>query len=148
MGWGKPTPFSKIRPMWINRPQPEGQFVKINILYCGISHVDVDIGSNKLGNCMYPCVPGHEAVGIVSEVGKDVTLCFPGERVGVGAIIDTCLDCHHCADGMEQYCEQGGSTMTYNTMKGKYEQFGKQSHFLGNPDIHNFGGYSGSIVVH
>ena len=38
--------------------------------------------------------------------------------------------------------------MTYNTMKGKYEQFGKQSHFLGNPEIQNFGGYSGSIVVH
>ena len=38
--------------------------------------------------------------------------------------------------------------MTYNTMKGKYEDFGEKSHFLGNPEVQNFGGYSGSVVVH
>lgn len=45
-------------------------------------------------------------------------------------------------------CENGGSTHTYNSMKGKFEDFGKTSHQIGNKDVQNFGGYSGSNVVH
>lgn len=33
-------------------------------------------------------------------------------------------------------------------MKGKYEDFGKKSHQIGNKAVQNFGGYSGSNVVH
>ena len=57
------------------------------------------VGSNEINNCMYPCVPGHEMVGIVSEVGPGVTRVELGERVGVGAIIDSCLDCETCNNG-------------------------------------------------
>jgi uncharacterized zinc-type alcohol dehydrogenase-like protein len=36
--------------------------------------------------------------------------------VGVGCIIDACLDCEYCKNGDEQYCESG-MTHTYNSMK-------------------------------
>jgi uncharacterized zinc-type alcohol dehydrogenase-like protein len=97
---------------------------------------------------MYPCVPGHELCGIVTEVGPDVTKVKVGDRVGVGCIVDACLDCDMCRDGHEMLCENGGSTHTYNSMKGKYEESGKCSHQIGNKEVQNFGGYSGSNVVH
>jgi len=93
---------------------------------------------------MYPCVPGHELCGTVTEVGPDVTKVKVGDNVGVGCIIDSCLDCEMCKIGDEMLCENGGSTHTYNTMKGKYEALGKTSHVNGNKDVQTFGGYSGS----
>jgi len=101
VAWAKPTPGGKFTPIWINRPHAEGHFVKFDILYCGVCHSDVHIGENELGNAMFPCVPGHECVGIVTEIGRDVTRHFPGERVGIGPIIDSCLNCQPCADGTE-----------------------------------------------
>jgi len=116
--------------------------------YCGVCHSDVHIGEGDLPNVMYPCVPGHELVGVVTEVGPDVTRVKVGDNVGVGCIVDACLKCASCMAGDEMLCENGGSTHTYNTMKGKYEEFGMQSHQIGNLLVQNFGGYSGSNVVH
>lgn len=90
---------------------------------------------------MYPMVPGHELVGTVVEVGSKVTKVKVGDNVGVGCIIDSCLDCDTCKNGDQQYCEKGGSTHTYNSLK-------KYGHIGGNPDTQNFGGYSASNVVH
>lgn len=42
---------------------------------------------------MYPMVPGHELVGTVCEIGAEVKDFKIGDSVGVGCIIDSCLDC-------------------------------------------------------
>ena len=39
---------------------------------------------------MYPLVPGHEIIGVVTEVGSDVKNFKVGDRAGVGCFIDTC----------------------------------------------------------
>jgi D-arabinose 1-dehydrogenase-like Zn-dependent alcohol dehydrogenase len=38
----------------------------------------------------YPIVPGHEIVGIVTEVGSAVTKFKVGERAGVGCMVNSC----------------------------------------------------------
>ena len=134
VAWATENVGEPFKPVWINRPKVKGHFVKVDLNYCGICHSDVHLGNNELGGAMFPMVPGHELVGRVAEVGPDVTTVAVGDIVGVGVIIDSCLDCHTCNEGEENYCENGRSTMTYNTMKGRYEQFGKKSHFLGNPE--------------
>ena len=48
---------------------------------------------------MYPMVPGHELVGKVVEVGSEVTKVKVGDHVGVGCIIDSCLECETCKLG-------------------------------------------------
>lgn len=147
--WAKPTPTGNITPIMINRPKVSGAFVRFEMKYCGVCHSDVHIGMNALPGAMFPCVTGHELCGIVTEVGPDITRNIKvGDRVGVGCIVDACLDCDTCKDGHEMLCENGGSTHTYNSLKGKYEEFGKKSHCLGNKEVQNFGGYSGSQVVH
>jgi D-arabinose 1-dehydrogenase-like Zn-dependent alcohol dehydrogenase len=49
-----------------------------------------------LGNGMYPMVPGHELVGVVTAIGKSVTKVQVGDHVGVGCISDSCLECNTC----------------------------------------------------
>ena len=52
--------------------------VRLDLKYCGICHSDLVAASDKLGGGMYPMVPGHEMVGVVSEIGPQV------EGVAVG----------------------------------------------------------------
>ena len=48
---------------------------------------------NDMGMTKYPLVPGHEFIGTVKEVGDKVTKVKVGDLVGVGVIVDSCLDC-------------------------------------------------------
>ena len=57
--------------------------------------------------------PGHEIAGIVEEVGFLVTKFKPGDRVGVGCMVDSCKSCESCLRGEEQFCLKG-CVLTYN----------------------------------
>ena len=59
----------------------------------------------------YPCVPGHELAGVVTRVGSKVTKCAVGDRVGVGCIVDTCMDCSSCQVSDEHLCQKVIMTM-------------------------------------
>ena len=89
--------------------------VAIDILYCGICHTDIHQARNEWGRSRYPIVPGHEIVGRVTAVGKDVHDFKPGELVGVGCLVDSCRHCSSCKEGLEQHCEEG-ATWTYNNV--------------------------------
>ena len=78
-------------------------------------------------------MPGHEIVGHVSAVGAQVSRFKVGDTVGVGCMVDSCQHCASCADGLEQYCENG-FVGTYN---------GATADAPG----HTLGGYSQRIVV-
>ncbi|AZG08208.1 NAD(P)-dependent alcohol dehydrogenase [Pigmentiphaga sp. H8] len=82
---------------------------------------------------LYPCVPGHEIVGRVSAIGKDISDFQVGDLVGVGCIVDSCRHCADCGAGLENYCDH---------MVGTYN--GPTSDLPG----HTLGGYSQQIVVH
>ena len=62
------------------------------------------MGQNKRGGTVYPFVPGQEIVGIVKELGRGVTKFKLGDHVGVGSIVDSCLNCPSCKEGDEQLC--------------------------------------------
>jgi uncharacterized zinc-type alcohol dehydrogenase-like protein len=78
-------------------------------------------------------VPGHEIIGRVTQVGKNVSNFKEGDLVGVGCMVDSCQECDSCKEDLEQFCEKG-ATLTYNS---------KDKHLGG----HTFGGYSEQIVV-
>jgi uncharacterized zinc-type alcohol dehydrogenase-like protein len=79
-------------------------------------------------------VPGHEIVGRVTAVGREVTKFKVGDTVGVGCLVDSCRTCPSCSAGLEQFCDLGMAGGTYG---------GTEKH-LGTPTL---GGYSQSIVV-
>src|SRR3712207_6901306 len=49
--------------------------------------------SNDWGMSVYPMVPGHEIVGIVTRVGDHVKKYKAGDTVGVGCMVDSCRVC-------------------------------------------------------
>ena len=134
-GFAANGPGSALRPMRFERRNPGAQDVAIEVLYCGVCHSDLHQVRNDWGNTIYPCVPGHEIVGRVVRVGEEVTKFHQGDRVGVGALVDSCRECDACRQGLEQYCEGPiGPLFTYNGPA--------------TPNGHNtFGGYSNIIVV-
>ena len=117
----------------IERREPGPHDVKIDILYCGVCHSDLHTARGEWAGTRYPCVPGHEIVGHVVAVGGHVRRFKPGDRVGVGCMVDSCRECDSCRAGNEQYCANG-NTGTYNS---------RDKHLGG----HTFGGYSAAITV-
>lgn len=131
--YGAQSTTSGVAPMSIERRRPRADDVVIEIDYCGICHTDIHFVHNDWGRTVYPVVPGHEIVGRVTDVGAAVERFKPGDRVGVGCLVDSCRVCPSCTDGLEQYCEQGW-TATYN---------GEDRH----DGTRTYGGYSERIVV-
>jgi uncharacterized zinc-type alcohol dehydrogenase-like protein len=119
--------------MTIERRSLQPDDVGIEILYCGICHSDLHQARNEWRNTLYPCVPGHEILGRVSEVGAKVTRFAVGDIVGVGCMVDSCRACPACGDQEEQFCSSS-ATFTYNS---------PDKHLGG----HTFGGYSQMVVV-
>ena len=70
--------------------------VRVALRYCGICHSDLVAASNKLGEGLFPMVPGHEMVGEVVEVGESVQGICLGDKVGIGCIADSCRQCGPC----------------------------------------------------
>jgi uncharacterized zinc-type alcohol dehydrogenase-like protein len=113
-GYGAVRGDTTLRPMKFERPSPRGNEILIDVLYCGVCHSDVHCIENAWGFTLYPCVPGHEAVGRVILLGDSVKSYSVGDLVGVGCMVDSCLACTACLDGYENHCEaKTGPTMTY-----------------------------------
>jgi alcohol dehydrogenase (NADP+) len=124
-----------LAPITIDRREVGPKDVAIDILYCGVCHSDLHTARGEWPGILYPCVPGHEIIGRVTAVGKDVTKFKPGDIAGVGCMVDSCRTCDPCQHDLEQYCTgPHGFTGTYNGAA-----------FGGLPNT--FGGYSKQIVV-
>ncbi|HZY76786.1 MAG TPA: NAD(P)-dependent alcohol dehydrogenase [Jatrophihabitantaceae bacterium] len=132
--WAASDATSPLAPTTIERRAVGPSDVRIAIEFCGICHSDVHTAHNDWRGTRYPCVPGHEIVGKVVEVGANVTRHAVGDRVGVGCLVDSCGECEECRAGLQNYCT-GGATLTYNSI----DKHGTTNH--------TFGGYSGEIVV-
>ena len=79
-------------------PGPLGQNdVEIDVEHCGICHSDLSMLDNEWGMTQYPFVPGHEVVGTIAAVGREVTNLECGERVGLGWHAGYCMTCPSCA---------------------------------------------------
>ncbi|XP_068656194.1 probable mannitol dehydrogenase [Aristolochia californica] len=87
--------------------------VTIKIFYCGICHSDLHTAKNDWGITTYPVVTGHEIVGEVTEVGRNVTKFTVGDKVGVGCIVSSCRSCDSCKQDAENYCPK--PIFTYNS---------------------------------
>lgn len=48
----------------------------------------------------------HEIIGVVTKTGSDVKGFKEGDRVGVGCMAASCLECEHCKTDQENYCDK------------------------------------------
>jgi len=132
-GYAAQSATTPLAPYRFERRAPADLDVALDVLFCGVCHSDLHTARGEWGNTIYPSVPGHEIVGRVTAVGSLVSKFKVGDIVGVGCMVDSCQHCKPCADGIEQYCENG-FTGTYNgPMFGGGEN--------------TYGGYSDHMVV-
>jgi len=132
-GYAAQSATSPLAPFAFERRDPGPGDVQIDILFCGVCHSDLHTARSEWPGTRYPCIPGHEIVGRVAHVGGRVSKFRMGDLVGVGCMVDSCRKCASCAEGLEQYCENG-FTGTYN---GPEQGTGNNT----------YGGYSNRIVV-
>jgi alcohol dehydrogenase (NADP+) len=124
-------------PTTIERRDLDARDVLIEIKYCGICHSDIHIARDDWGQPTYPFVPGHEIVGVVAATGPQVTRHAVGDPVGVGVLVDSCRECVHCRNGEEQFCVQGGGTITFGSIDkyGRLTQGGFSTHIVVTEDF-------------
>jgi D-arabinose 1-dehydrogenase-like Zn-dependent alcohol dehydrogenase len=86
-------------------PEPGAGHVRIKVQACGICHSDVLTKEGLWAGLQYPRVPGHEAAGIVDELGAGVSEWTMGQRVGVGWHGGHDNTCRECQRGDFRNCQ-------------------------------------------
>ncbi|MDU8924954.1 NAD(P)-dependent alcohol dehydrogenase [Pasteurellaceae bacterium LIM206] len=131
-GFAAPNATSPLAFHSFERRDLRADDVEISIEYCGVCHSDLHMARNDWGMSIYPLVPGHEIIGRVKAIGKDVTKFKVGDLVGVGCMVDSCQHCEPCRHHLEQYCN--GMIATYSAIDPK-------------DGMITYGGYSDKIIV-
>nr|AEE69008.1 cinnamyl alcohol dehydrogenase 3 [Camellia sinensis] len=131
LGWAARDTSGVLSPFKFSRRATGETDVTFKVLYSGMCHSDLHTIKNEWGNTNYPSLPGHEIVGVVTEVGSKVQKFKVGDKVGVGCMVGSCHSCDNCANDLENYCPK--MLLTYNSI-----------YYDGTP---TYGGYSNIMVA-
>ncbi|KAI5055064.1 hypothetical protein GOP47_0030482 [Adiantum capillus-veneris] len=113
-GYAAQDSSGHLAPFLFTRRATGPKDVTFKISYCGICHSDLHQIRDEWGGSIFPMVPGHELVGVVTEVGAEVTRFKVGDHVGVGCMVSSCGKCDAYEKKVEQYCSR--TVWTYNSL--------------------------------
>ncbi|PIW33031.1 MAG: zinc-binding alcohol dehydrogenase [Nitrosopumilales archaeon CG15_BIG_FIL_POST_REV_8_21_14_020_37_12] len=116
-----PLRLSEIDKHQIKRPRE----ILLKIEACGVCHSQlhgIEGDWKEIGiPPTLPTVPGHEIVGKVVEIGKEVTKFRVGDRAGITPLLEACKRCQYCTEGKEYLCES--AEITGESFKGGYAEY-------------------------
>ncbi len=102
-------------------PKITAEQVLIKVAACGVCHTDLHYVEHGVPTFKKPpVVLGHEASGVVEEVGAGVSGLSSGQRVLIPAVL-TCGKCSACRLGRENICSE--MTMLGNHFDGAYAEY-------------------------
>jgi alcohol dehydrogenase len=133
---GKPAPYASSTPLVIEDleldPPGSGE-VLVELVGAGLCHSDLSVIDGSRPRPV-PMVLGHEASGIVREVGPGVTGLKADDHV-VFSFVPMCGRCLCCSTGRPALCEAGAASNIAGTLLGGGVRFRKGSarvlHHLG-----------------
>ncbi|MFW6128721.1 MAG: zinc-dependent alcohol dehydrogenase family protein [Candidatus Aminicenantaceae bacterium] len=107
----------------VDLPIPElgNRDLLLKVKTCGVCHTEIDEIEGRTPPPKFPVVPGHEIIGIIEETGSEVKKYKAGERVGVGWIFSSCLNCQYCKNGNENLCDN--FVATGRDVNGGYAEY-------------------------
>ena len=114
---GRPTPYEQSRPLAIEEVEldpPGSGEVLVRIRAAGLCHSDLSVIDGNRPRPL-PMVLGHEAAGVVEQVGEGVTSLARGDHV-VAAFVPSCGHCGPCAASRPALCEPGFSANSAGTL--------------------------------
>jgi L-iditol 2-dehydrogenase len=112
-------------------PEPEfgADDVLVKVASCGICGSDVHGYDGSSGRRIPPLVMGHEAAGVVTDVGARVTAFKPGDRVTFDSTV-YCGKCHFCRRGEVNLCDD---RMVLGVSCGDYRRYGAFAEYVAVP---------------
>jgi alcohol dehydrogenase len=114
---GAPTPYAKSKPLRIEElelaPPGEGELL-VKIKAAGLCHSDLSVITGNRPRPT-PMALGHEAAGIVEQVGPGVKDIAVGDHV-VLVFVPSCGHCVPCAEGRPALCEPAVVSNTAGTL--------------------------------
>lgn len=133
---GLDPPYAESRPLEVVEldldPPGPGELL-VDVRAAGLCHSDLSVIDGSRPRVM-PMVLGHEAAGVVLEVGLEVTDFEPGDHV-VLAFVPSCGHCGPCRDGRAALCEPGAAANAAGTLlcgeKRFHDTEGDLNHHLG-----------------
>ncbi|QSF13992.1 zinc-dependent alcohol dehydrogenase [Mycoplasma sp. Mirounga ES2805-ORL] len=103
-------------------PKPKYKEVLIKMETSGICHTDLHAANyDWLVEPKYPLIPGHEGIGIVTELGEGCTRLKIGDRVCLAWLHDACGSCEFCLQGEETLCPK--QNMSAYTKDGSFAEY-------------------------
>jgi len=116
---GGKTPYAETRPLTIEEvelaPPGHGE-VLVKIAAAGLCHSDLSVINGDRPRPM-PMALGHEAAGVVENVGDGVTDLKRGDHV-VMVFVPSCGHCLPCSEGRPALCEPGAAANGAGTLLG------------------------------
>jgi len=102
----RPGPIDSGPLVFVERPEPHpgpGE-VRIKVSTCGVCRTDLHLAEGDLAPHQLGVVPGHQAVGLVDEVGPETSRFTRGDRIGIAWLRHTDGACRFCTRGDENLC--------------------------------------------
>lgn len=121
---GQPAPYAKSKPLVVEDIEIDGPHegeVLVEMAAAGLCHSDLSVIDGSRPRVM-PMVLGHEAAGIVREVGRGVQSVAEGDHV-VFSFVPVCGRCAMCAAGRAAMCESGAKANLAGTLLNGARRF-------------------------
>jgi alcohol dehydrogenase, propanol-preferring len=86
--------------------EPGENQILVKVITCGVCHTDLHACQGDWPvKPKLPLIPGHEAIGYVVALGREVKNVKEGDVVGVPWLYSACGCCEFCITGWETLCE-------------------------------------------
>jgi L-iditol 2-dehydrogenase len=89
----------------VPEPQIQPDEVLVQVKACGICGSDVHGIDGSTGRRVPPIIMGHEASGVIVDVGREVRSWQNGDRVTFDCVVH-CGQCYFCQRGLINLCDQ------------------------------------------
>jgi len=98
------TDYCHLELQEVPTPKPGPDELLVQVHACGICGSDVHGFDGSTGRRKPPIIMGHEASGVVTELGEEITQFRPGDRVTFDSTV-YCGRCDYCRRGQVNLCD-------------------------------------------
>ena len=121
--------YKKLDVVDFDKPTIGENDVLVQVKACGICGSDIHGYDGSTGRRIPPLVMGHEAAGVVAEVGTNVRDFKPGDRVTFDSTV-SCGECFYCRAGRINLCD---NRMVLGVSCNEYRRHGAFAEFVSVP---------------
>lgn len=124
------TEYKQFEFTDVDQPEIGAHDVLVRVHSCGICGSDVHGYDGSSGRRIPPIIMGHEAAGVIAQVGSAVTRYSEGQRVTFDSMI-SCGRCSYCRRGEPNLCDD---RMVLGVSCGDYRRHGAFAEYVSVPE--------------